>query len=389
MHVPFLDLKSQHMAVHEEIQNRLERVMRSAQFILGEEMETFEKEFADYCMARHCVSLASGSDALFLTLKAFNIGPGDEVITVPNTFIATVFSILRTGATPVLVDIDPATYTIDVSKIEQALNRNTKAIIPVHLFGQPADMDSIIKIARPYNIKVIEDAAQSHGAEYKGRKAGSLGDAAAFSFYPAKNLGCYGEGGAVVTNDTELSIRLKKFRNQGQSEKNLHEEFGYNSRLDSMQAAILRVHLKYLDERNALRREHAHYYNTLLSNDGIVVPYEPDDVKGVYHLYVVQVKERHKLMNYLKQHNIDCGIHYPIPVHHQPALKKYFLKGKSYPAAEDFCNKCISLPMYPGLNKEKIKYVSKRIMSFSVSSSIRHEKLLPGLEKVSGIREIL
>jgi len=319
--IPFVDLKAQYDSIKEEIDEAIQNVINNTSFIMGEELKKFEKEFASFCNTKYAIGVANGSDALILALKACGIGEGDEVITVPHTFISTAEAISNVGGKVVFIDIEPKTYTMDVSKIEEKINKKTKAIIPVHLYGQPADMDPIIELAKKYNLKVIEDAAQAHGAEYKGEKVGSIGDVACFSFYPGKNLGAYGDAGIVVTDNEEIAEKVKLLRNHGRiTKKYEHEIEGYSSRLDNLQAAILRIKLTYLNEWNDRRRNNAKKYNKLLSNiGGIITPYEADYAKHVYHLYVIRVvKEgRDKLREELKSKGIATGIHYPIPLHLQ------------------------------------------------------------------------
>jgi len=364
MNVPFVDLKRQYDSIKDEVNTKINEVLQNTHFILGENSDAFEKEFANYCGVKYGVGVASGSDALTLNLKALGVNKGDEVITVPNTFIATVDAISRNGAKPVFVDIDPETYNIDVAEIEEKITDKTKAIIPVHLYGQPADMDEIIKIAKKYDLKIIEDACQAHGAEYKGKKVGSLSDVGCFSFYPAKNLGAYGDGGMVVTNNEQIAERIKMLRNYGQSKKYYHDFIGYNSRLDEIQAAVLRVKLRYLDEWNDKRREHAKLYNDLLENvSGIETPTEKEFVKHVYHLYVIRCKNRNELQNYLSSKGVSTGIHYPIPVHLQKAYKHLEYKEGDFPITEKYAKEILSLPMFPELTDEEIEVVVGLIRS--------------------------
>ena len=364
MNIPFVDLKRQFDLIKNEVTTKINEVLRNTHFILGEEVEKFEEEFANYCGVKYGVGVASGSDALTLSLKVLGIGKEDEVITAPNTFIATVDAISRNGATPVFVDIDPETCNIDVAEIEEKITDKTKAIIPVHLYGQPADMDEIIKIAKKYDLKIIEDACQAHGAEYKGKKVGSLSDVGCFSFYPAKNLGAYGDGGMVVTNNEQIAERIKMLRNYGQSKKYYHDFIGYNSRLDEIQAAVLRVKLRYLDEWNDKRREHAKLYNDLLENvSGIETPTEKEFVKHVYHLYVIRCKNRNELQNYLSSKGVSTGIHYPIPVHLQKAYKHLEYKEGDFPITEKYAKEILSLPMFPELTDEEIEVVVGLIRS--------------------------
>jgi dTDP-4-amino-4,6-dideoxygalactose transaminase len=346
-----------------EIEKAIQGVIKRGWFILGEEVENFEREFAHYLGVKYAVSVNSGSDALYLAVKALGIGPGDEVITVAHTFISTVDAITRNGATPVFVDIEPDTYCIDVTQIEEKITDRTKAIIPVHLYGHPADMDPIMEIAKRYNLYVIEDACQAHGAEYKGKKVGSVGHLGCFSFYPVKNLGAYGDGGMVVTNNEELAERIKMLRNYGQKKKYFHEFIGINSRLDEIQAAVLRVKLKYLDEWNNKRREIATLYNRALKRLNVVTPVERDYAKHVYHLYVIRHENRDKLQRYLLERGIQTQIHYPVPVHKQKAYLERHLQIK-LTVTERICGEIVSLPIYPWINLEDVRVVIDTINSF-------------------------
>ncbi|MCK4326123.1 DegT/DnrJ/EryC1/StrS family aminotransferase, partial [bacterium] len=315
MKIPLVDLKVQYLNLKKEIDQAIQKVIDNADFILGKEVELFEKEFAYFSETKHGIGVASGTDALHLSLLALGIGPGDEVITAANTFIATVLAINYTSARPVLVDINPENYNMEPSLIKTAVTKRTKAVIPVHLFGQPADMDPIMEIAREYNLKVIEDAWQAHGAGYKRRRAGSIGDIGCFSFYPGKNLGAYGDGGMVLTNNEKIAQRIRMLRNYGSRVKYYHEFKGFNSRLDTIQAAILRVKLKRLEKWNEARRKHASRYNELLKNTEVITPKKEDYAQHVYHLYVIRVKERNKILKHLKSKGIFAGIHYPAPIH--------------------------------------------------------------------------
>jgi dTDP-4-amino-4,6-dideoxygalactose transaminase len=315
MKIPFVDLQSQYQSIKEEADAAVLAVMGRGDFILGQAVSEFEKEFARYCEADHCVGVDSGYSALELILRGYGIGPDDEVITAANTFVATALAISNTGATPVLVDMDPETYNIDPSRIEAAITPRTRAIMPVHLYGQPADMDPIMAIAAEHDLKVIEDAAQAHGARYKGRRTGSLGHAAGFSFYPGKNLGAYGDGGAVVTDDEELADRVRMLRNLGMRVKYHHEIKGFNHRLDTMQAAVLRVKLPHLDKWNEGRRRVAARYAKALAELPVITPYAPSHVEPVYHLDVIRIQNRDALMEKLGEAGIASGLHYPIPIH--------------------------------------------------------------------------
>ena len=365
MNITFVDLKRQYNSIRAEISHEIEKVLESGRFILGENVEAFEEEFAKYCGVKYGVGVASGSDAITLSLKALGVRQGDEVITAPNTFVATVDAISRNEGKPLFVDIDPEIYTIDVSKIEKKITRKTKAVIPVHLYGHPADMDPIKEIAEKYGLYTIEDACQAHGAMYKNKKVGSLGNVGCFSFYPSKNLGAYGDGGIVVTDDEEIARRIKKLRNYGQSKKYYHDFVGYNSRLDEIQAAILRVKLKHLDKWNEMRRKNARSYNELLRDTSeVVTPVKREFVKHVYHLYVIRCKKRNKLQKYLASEKISTGIHYPIPVHLLRAYSHLGLKKGSLFFTEKYADEVLSLPMFPEITSNEIEYVCTKIREF-------------------------
>ena len=355
--IPFVDLQAQYRAIAEEVRAAIEPVMANTRFILGEEVRLFEQEFATFCQARHCISVASGTDALHLILRAFDIGPGDEVVTQTNTFIATPLAISYAGAKPVLVDCEPATYQLDVQRLEAAITPRTKAIMPVHLYGQPADMDPIRATAKRHGLRVIEDACQAHGAEYRGKLVGTLGDAAAFSFYPGKNLGAYGDGGAITTNDDALADHLRALRDYGQRVKYHHDFKGFNSRLDTMQAAILRVKLKRLRDGNQARRAAAAAYDAALKAIGIEPPREVSYGKHVWHLYVIQVADRARVMQRLADVGISTGIHYPVPIHLQKAYAELGLGRGSCPIAEAGADRILSLPMFPELTKQQVTEV--------------------------------
>ncbi|MEM2971980.1 MAG: DegT/DnrJ/EryC1/StrS family aminotransferase [Candidatus Bathyarchaeia archaeon] len=364
--IPFVDLKREYLEIKGEINEAIQRVIEKGTFILGEEVEKFEEEFSSYIGVKYGVSVNSGSDALFLTLKALGISKGDEVITVSHTFIATADAITRNEAIPIFVDINPETYCINPEKIEEKITKNTKAILPVHIYGHPADMDPILEIAQAHDLYVIEDACQAHGAEYKGRKAGSIGDAGCFSFYPIKNLGAYGDGGIIVTDNEELATKLRMLRNYGQREKYHHEIVGVNSRLDEIQAAILRVKLKHLDEWNSRRRENAKLYTELLADTEIVTPTE-ENAKHAYHLYVVRCKERDKLQQHLLKNEIQTLIHYPIPVHKQKAYSNFSLS-HNLSVTEEICKEILSLPIFPQLTKREVEHVATAINDFKCQS---------------------
>lgn len=366
MEIPFVDLKAQYEGIKEEIDAAIAKVISNTAFIGGPFVKSFEGEFADYCGVNYCIGVGNGTDAIFITLKVIGIGEGDEVITVANSFIATSEAITMTGARVVFVDIKPETYNIDVEKIEEKITKKTKAIIPVHLYGHSADMDAIIKIAKKYNLYVIEDAAQAHGALYKGGRIGSIGDMACFSFYPGKNLGAYGDAGAIVTNDKDYAIKARMFANHGRIDKYNHETEGVNSRLDGIQAAVLSVKLKYIDEWIDKRRKNADLYNILLKDTPLIIPNAIEGVKDVYHLYVVRLPdfEREKLQGYLKKKGISTGIHYPIAL---PELKAYeYLPHSKGEFQESVLasKKILSLPMYPELKADQIKYICDCVSTY-------------------------
>lgn len=365
--VPFLDLGAQYPAIAAEIDATTSKVILESDFILGRELRLFEEEFAAYCGARHAVGMDSGTSALELALRAYGIGPGDEVITVANTFIASALAISHCGAKPILVDADPATYTMDVAALSNAITPDTKAIIPVHLYGQPADMDPIMRLAGKYGLVVIEDACQAHGACYKGKRVGSLGHAAAFSFYPGKNLGAYGDGGMVVTNDRQVATRLEMLRNYGQKEKYHHLTQGYNRRLDTLQAAVLRVKLRHLDEWNSARRQHAERYRRLLEGHGVAVPREASYAESVWHLFVIRTDQRDELKAHLANRGIGTGIHYPVPIHLQPAYRDLGYARGSLPVTEHFASRILSLPMYAELTPQGVEAVAEAVRDFTSS----------------------
>jgi len=373
LRVPFVDLAAQYATIEDQVGKAMASVLRRTNFILGQDVDLFEKEFAAFCEVEHAIGVDTGTSALELILRACDIGPGDEVITVVNTFIATTLAISYAGAVPVLVDADPQTYNIDVSKLEEAITPRTKAIIPVHLYGQPADMDPIMEIAQRHGLKVIEDACQAHGARYKGRRAGSLGHAAAFSFYPAKNLGAYGDGGIIVTDDEQVDQRVRMLRNYGQREKYNHLVCGFNRRLDTLQAAVLRVKLGYLDEWNDARRRHAGRYKQLLASTPLALPPEADYAESVYHLYVVRTDNREVFMDYMQEQEISTGIHYPIPVHLQPAYQELGYGKGDFPVSERYAEQIVSLPMYPELTPEFIDHVAEAIEQAAGQYSLKPE----------------
>ena len=357
-------MKTQFEQLKLEIMPAVESVMRRAAFILGEEVDAFEKSFAAFCGAKECVGVASGCDALLWAIKACGIGPGDEVITVANTYIATVLAISAGGATPVLVDCREDSYEIDPDRVRRAITRKTKAILPVHLYGQSADMDAILALAKEHNLKVIEDACQAHGATYKGRACGTIGDVGCFSFYPGKNLGAYGDGGAVVTDNREIATKVQMLRNYGQTKKYYHDVIGWNSRLDTVQAAVLNAKLKHLNSWNDARRRHADSYRKKLQGLPLTVPVEMPGNKHVYHLFVILVEKRDELLEFLKTKGVSCGIHYPVPVHLQKAYAGLGYRSGSFPVTERTAAQLLSLPMFPELNPDQVEAVCQGIREF-------------------------
>ncbi len=359
MMIPFVDLKAQYQAIKSEVDIAIARVLDSACFVLGPEVEAFEAAFAEYVGATFCIGVSSGTAAIQLAVMACQIGAGDEVIVPANSFFATAEGVSTAGATPVFVDADRASYTIDVSKIERAITLRTRAIMPVHLYGQAADLDPIFQLAARYNLDVIEDAAQAHGSEYQGCRVGALGRVGCFSFYPGKNLGAYGEGGAVVTNDAEVARRVRLLRDHGSERKYQHEVIGYNFRLEAMQAAVLNVKLQFLDQWNELRRAHAARYAELLAGADLQTPSEMPYARHVYHLYVVQHEDRAALQQHLSDAGIQTGIHYPVPIHLQPAYASLGYKAGDFPEAEQQSGRVLSLPMFPELTDEQIVRVAE------------------------------
>ncbi len=364
MKIPFVDLQAQYQSIKDEADTAIHGVLNRSDYVLGQAVKDFESAYAQYCETKYAIGVDSGYSALELILHALDIGPGDEVITVANTFVATVLAIHNCGAKPVLVDIDPNTYNIDPAKIEAAITPATRAILPVHLYGQIADMDSIVAIAKKHNLRVIEDACQAHGAQYKGRRAGSMGDAAAFSFYPAKNLGAYGDGGAVVTNDELIDDKIRILRNLGQRVKYHHEIKGFNNRLDTLQAAVLGVKLPHLDSWNDGRRESAADYEELLADLPVVTPKSIDGSEPAYHLYVVRVKNREALQAHLQEAGIASGLHYPIPIHLLSAFEDLGYGEGDFPISEAYAKEILSLPMYPELTRDDVEQVVDAIKKF-------------------------
>ncbi len=362
MNVQFLDLNAQYAAIKPSIDRALKSVIKRQDFILGRDVSVLEEEFAAYCGSRYCVCLNSGTDGLFLCLKALGIGPGDEVIVPAFTFIATAFVVTCAGARPVFVDIDPLTYNIDVSKVKAAITGRTRAVLPVHLFGQCADMEPLTRLAREHGLAVIEDACQAHGALYSGKKAGSMGTAGVFSFYPTKNMGGWGDGGAVVTGNKRLFERLRMMRDCGRRSKYEHVILGYNSRLDTLQAAVLRIKLAHLDSWNRRRRKLAALYTRIFSRmPGVTVPVQSPANCHVYHIYAIQVDRRDAVVAYLKKHGVGCMVNYPIPLHRQPVYRNLGYTPGSFPQSERIARRIISLPMHPFLTVRQISYVAKTV----------------------------
>lgn len=379
MKVPLVDLQRQYKKLQSEIDAAIKAVLEKGTFILGENVAKFEEEAAAYCGTKYAVGVANGTDALELAIKSLGIGEGDEVVTTPLTFIATTEAICLNRARPVLVDIEPDTFNIDAGRIEKAITSKTKAIIPVHLFGQACDMDAIMAIARRHNIRVIEDCAQAIGAEFKSKKAGVFGDIGCFSFFPSKNLGCFGDGGMVTTNDKAIADKIKMLRVHGQADRYRHEIEGRNSRLDELQAAILRVKLRYLDEWNDSRRKNAQLYDKLFENfdknGQLTIPVEKKDRRHVYNIYSIRVKGkvlseakgRDKLRELLTSKGIATAVYYPVPLHLQPVYSRSGWKKGDFPVSEKACEEVLALPVFPELNQDEIKYVAKETTDWFVS----------------------
>lgn len=359
--IPLVDLKAQYALIKDEIDEAIQRVLDNTSFIGGSEVTSFEADFAEYCGAKHAIGVSSGTEALRLALIVCGVGEGDEVITSPSTFIATVEAIVAVGAHPVFVDVEEETNNIDPSLIEAAITDRTKAIIPVHLYGYPVDMDPVLDIAKRHGLKVVEDAAQAHGAVYKGNRIGGFGDVACFSFYPGKNLGAYGDAGGIVTNDDDMAAEMRLLRDHGRSDKYEHQVLGFNSRLDSLQAAILRVKLAHMDKWTQNRQAAAAIYGELLQDAGIRLPIEQPGFKPVYHLFVVRTPERDRIGAALKEAGVASGVHYPIPLHLQPALKHLGHSEGDFPICEKNSRECLSLPMFPELSEEQAQEVARQV----------------------------
>jgi dTDP-4-amino-4,6-dideoxygalactose transaminase len=360
--VPYLDLQGQYDAIGVEVLAALEEICESSRFAQGPATSDFEAKFAAYCGVDHCVTLNSGTSALHLALRCLDVGPGDEVVTVSMTFIATAWAISYVGATPVFVDIDPVRRTLNPDNLEAAITSRTKAIIPVHLYGMPAEMDRIMAIAEQHGVPVIEDAAQAHGAKYRGRRVGRFGKIACFSFYPTKNLGAYGEGGALITNDASIADRARSLRDHAQSQKYLHEEIGYNYRMDSFQAAVLSIKLKHLDQWNTARVDCARQYTELLKDSSYKLPALMSDSECVWHCYVIETPQRDRIRCGLQDVGIQSAVHYPVPVHLQKAYAHLDYGSGDLPITEALCEHCLALPIYPELSKEKISRVASVLL---------------------------
>lgn len=365
MAIPLVDLKRQYQNIKDEVQAAIIPLMENASFILGKEVEDFEKEFALFCGTKYAIGTSSGTSALHLALLACGIKAQDEVITTPYTFTATAEAILYVGARPVFVDINPRDYNIDVKGIEEKITPKTKAILPVHIYGHPADMDPVLKLAKQHSLKVIEDAAQAHGAEYKGKRVGSLGDAGCFSFYPGKNLGAFGDGGAVVTNNKDIADKIKLLHNHGRGEDRYgHLVAGYNYRLDTLQAAVLRIKLRYLPDWNQKRRELAQSYNKIFSEVKLTTPLEQDYAQCVYHLYVIQIEDRDGLQKHLQAKEIATAAHYPLPLHLQKAYLHLGYHPGEFPVSEACAKRVLSLPLFPELTQEELAIVARTVKIF-------------------------
>jgi dTDP-4-amino-4,6-dideoxygalactose transaminase len=377
MDIPLVDLKAQYLSIKDEIDTAINEVISKTAFIGGSYVKEFEESFAKFCGVKHCIGVGNGTDALYIAMKCLGIGPGDEVIVPANSFIATSEAVTMTGALVAFVDIDPRTYNMDPNLLadllearnsQPATHNRVKAIIPVHLYGQPADMDPILELAKKYDLKVVEDCAQAHGAAYKGRKIGTIGDAACFSFFPGKNLGAYGDGGAVVTGDDDLALNIRKMANHGRIGKYDHDFEGVNSRLDALQAAILAIKLRHLDAWTESRRNNAYHYNEALKNVDVVLPEEMDDVRAVYHLYVMRLKNgsREKLQETLKAEGISTGVHYPIALPYLNAYKYLGHGENDFPEALKASKQIVSLPMFAELTGDQVSYIAQKVNSFKM-----------------------
>jgi dTDP-4-amino-4,6-dideoxygalactose transaminase len=380
MNVPFVDLAAIHRPIMDELNQAMSRVIERNDFILGEEVARFEEAFAAYCGAAHAVGVDSGLSALELILRGQGIGQGDEVIVPTFTFIATAAAVSFAGARPVFVDVNPFTFCIDPAQVEAAITARTRAVIPVHLYGQPAEMDGLKRLADRNGLILIEDACQAHGASYKGRRVGSLGHAAAFSFYPSKNLGGFGDGGIVVTDDDELAEKVRAMRNCGQRTKNVHELMPFNHRLDTLQAAVLRTKLRFLDRWNDARRRVAGTYDEFLENLAVITPASSPESRHVYHLYVIRSSRRDELQAHLRQVGIGSAVHYPTPVHRQPVYADQGYRAGDFPVAERLANEVLSLPLYPFMPDEQLKYVASQMAAFQPELVVGDDRSVPSYE---------
>jgi len=374
--VPYFDLKAQYAAIRDEIREALDRVCQNASFILGEEVERFERSFAEYCGVKHCVGLNSGTSALHLALVSAGIGPGDEVVTSSNSFIATAEAISYTGAKPVFVDINPATGNIDPNEIEKAITKHTRAIIPVHLYGRPADLESIAKIAERDRLLMIEDACQAHGAKYNGKRVGGFGHSAAFSFYPGKNLGAYGEGGALTTNDDEVAKLVRSLRTHGESSRYLHKYIGYNYRMDGFQAAVLNVKMNHLDNWISKRRAFSNLYRQLLADTNVQLPEDSPENECVYHLFVVYVDNRDQVRAELEKRGVQTAVHYAVPIHLQEAFAELGYRRGSLPFTERACERVLSMPLFPEMIEEQVQYAAAALAQVTSREPRKAAKVL-------------
>jgi dTDP-4-amino-4,6-dideoxygalactose transaminase len=362
--IPLVDLKAQYETIHGEIDAAIQRVIDTTSFIMGPDVQRFEQAFAAYCGAAHCIGASNGTTALELVLRALGIGPGHDVITVAHTFIATAEAISAVGARPIFVEIDPHTYTLHPDQLAQAITSATRAVIPVHIYGQPANMPQITQIAHARGLAVIEDAAQAHGATWQGVRTGTLGDAACFSFYPGKNLGAYGDAGAITTNNDQLAAQIRLLLNHGRRSKYVHDQKGFNARLDTLQAAILAAKLPHLDQWTAARRTLAARYHHLLADCEVVLPSVADEAKPAWHLYVICTPQRDRLLEHLKRNGVEAGIHYPVPLHLQPAYAELGYRPGDLPVTEAVANTCLSLPLYPEMSAAQQDRVVELVQNF-------------------------
>ncbi len=373
--IPLVDLKTQSRALKAEVLERMGAVIDEARYILGQEVQQFEDAFAAYCQTAHCVGMANGTEALHMALRALEIGPGDEVITAGNSFAATALAVEYAGADCVLVDVSPQDFNLDVTLIERAITPRTKAIIPVHLYGQPADMTAICQLARQHGLKIIEDAAQAHGAEHGGRRCGSFGDIGCFSFYPGKNLGAFGDGGAAVTDDPALAEKLRALRNYGQKQKNRHDLLGFNCRLDTLQACVLLAKLRHLEDWTQRRRKVARWYREELADCDVVLPAEREDARHVYHLFVIRTARRDALIANLAEQQIACGIHYPHPLNRAQPFRQARTVPPDLPECSRLAGEIVSLPMYPEMTRPQVARVAAAVAAFATSQESAHESV--------------